>query len=254
MANFQSCFRTTFIEFYQSLDGAPSRRGKQFESFVKWFFKTDPEWSTQVDQVWLWDEYPERWGIDCGIDLVFRHKNGETWAVQAKCYSSDHVITKQDVDKFLSESNRKGIDKRLLIATTDRIGKNAIQVCDAQEKTVVRFLLSDFERAEIEYQYYEDLPRIRRKEPPKPRPHQLAAVSDVIKSFQNADRGQLIMACGTRQDLYYALDKRSVSIEKDAGPCAVIKFTVADSQGMDLCSQSTVCRTLCVFGRNGCKA
>ena len=71
--------------------------------------------------------------------------------MQAKCYAPDYYITKHDVDKFLSESNRKGIDHRLLIATTDLIGGNARQVCEAQEKPIVRFLLSDFERAELEY-------------------------------------------------------------------------------------------------------
>ncbi|EIC28452.1 DEAD/DEAH box helicase [Methylomicrobium album] len=188
----------TFLELYQGFDADPFKRGKQFERFTKWFLKNDPEWSTQVDQVWLWEEYPKRWGIDCGIDLVFQHKNGETWAVQAKCYSSNHDITKNDVDKFLSESNRAGIDKRLLIATTDRIGKNAIQVCEAQEKTVVRFLLSDFERSELEYpSHYNELYRGKRKEPPKPRPHQLEAIVSVADNFQHTERGQLIMACGT---------------------------------------------------------
>ena len=62
-----------FSNFYKSLDADPATRGKQFEHFVKWFLKADPEWATQVDQVWLWDEWPERWGMDCGIDLVFRH-------------------------------------------------------------------------------------------------------------------------------------------------------------------------------------
>lgn len=187
-----------FDTFYQSLDAEPAKRGKQFESFVKWFLKNDPEWSTQVDHVWLWEEYPERWGVDCGIDLVFRHRNGENWAVQAKCYASDYHITKHDVDKFLSESNRKDIDKRLLIATTDHIGKNAIQVCEAQEKTVVRYLLSDFDRAEIVYpSRYEDLQSARRKDPPNPHPHQLEAISAVAENFQNAASGQLIMACGT---------------------------------------------------------
>jgi hypothetical protein len=31
-------------------------------------------------------------------------------AVQAKCYSPNYEITKSDVDKFLSESNRKQIE------------------------------------------------------------------------------------------------------------------------------------------------
>ena len=70
----------SFSQFLNSFD--PETKGKQFEVFVKWFLKNDPEWSTQVDQIWLWDEYPERWGPDCGIDLVFNHKNSEVWAVQ----------------------------------------------------------------------------------------------------------------------------------------------------------------------------
>ena len=188
----------TFLELYQSLDDDPLRRGKQFERFTKWFLKNDPEWSTQVDQVWLWEEYPGRWGIDCGIDLVFQHKNGETWAVQAKCYSSNHDITKHDVDKFLSESNRKGIDKRLLIATTDRIGANARQVCDAQDKKVVHYLLSNFETADLDYPAsFAELHTAKRKDKPLPRDHQIEAIEAVAKNFQDADRGQLIMACGT---------------------------------------------------------
>jgi superfamily II DNA or RNA helicase len=187
-----------FSDFHQSLDADPGKRGKQFEHFVKWFLTADPEWSTQVDQVWLWNEYPERWGADCGIDLVFRHMNGEHWAVQAKCYSPDHDITKHDVDKFLSESNRPGISHRLLIATTDRIGANARQVCTAQEKPVVRFLLSDFERAALDYPAsFAALPQAKRKARPEPRDHQNEARTAVVQGLQSADRGQLIMACGT---------------------------------------------------------
>jgi superfamily II DNA or RNA helicase len=188
----------TFLDLYKSFDGDSGKRGKQFESFVKWFLMNEPEWASQVDQVWLWDEYPGRWGADCGIDLVFRHKNGEMWAVQAKCYSPQYSITKHDVDKFLSESNRNGISKRLLIASTDGIGANAKQVCDAQEKLVVRYLLSNFESAKVEYpSKIENLKSLKRKDPPLPRPHQLEAIEAVNNNFKNIDRGQLIMACGT---------------------------------------------------------
>ena len=187
-----------FLDFYNSLDSDPTKRGRQFERFVKWFLTTDPEWSTQIDQVWGWDEWPQRWGADCGVDLVFRHKNGELWAVQAKCYAPEYDITKHDVDKFLSESNRPIIQRRLLIATTDRIGGNAKQVCDAQDKPVVRFLLSDFERASLEYPTnFAALPQAKRKAQPQPRHHQEEAREAVVQGFRTADRGQLIMACGT---------------------------------------------------------
>ncbi len=187
-----------FSDFYNSLDSDPAKRGKQFEHFVKWFLKADPEWATQVDQVWLWDEWPQRWGADCGVDLVFRHKNGDHWAVQAKCYSPDYDITKHDVDKFLSESNRPLIQHRLLIATTDRIGNNAKQVCDAQDKPVIRFLLSDFEKSALDYPAnLSELPQAKRKSRPAPKEHQLEAIEAVVEGLKTADRGQLIMACGT---------------------------------------------------------
>lgn len=188
----------TFSDLLASFDADTGKRGKQFEHFVRWFLKNDPEWVTQVADVWLWEDYPDRWGKDCGIDLVFKHKNGETWAVQAKCYSTEYDITKHDVDKFLSESNRKGIDKRLLIATTDRIGANAKQVCDAQEKKVVRYLLSNFETADVEYPAtISELHKAKPKDKPDPREHQREAIAAVAKNFQDTDRGQLIMACGT---------------------------------------------------------
>ena len=114
--------------------------GKQFERFVKWFLKNDPEWSTQVDEVWSWDEWPERWGADKGIDLIFRHRNGELWAVQAKCYDPDYFVTKADMDSFLSESNRESISRRLLMASTDRIGKNAREKCAGKAKQVTRIM------------------------------------------------------------------------------------------------------------------
>jgi len=187
----------TFDEFLSSFN-LDNNKGTQFEHFVKWFLKNDPEWITQVDEVWLWDEYPDRWGPDCGVDLVFRHKNGETWAVQAKCYDTKYSINKKDVDTFLSESSRQGIDKRLLIASTDQVGRNARQVCQAQEKPVTLYLHANFDKAAIDYPSdMSQLSSAKRKELPAPRDHQTKAIEDVIQGFETDDRGQMIMACGT---------------------------------------------------------
>jgi predicted helicase len=188
----------SFADLLATFDPDAGKRGRQFEHFVKWFLKNDPEWATQVDEVWLWQDYPGQWGRDCGIDLVFRDKNQGTWAVQAKCYSPYYEITKSDVDKFLSESNRKQINHRLLIVTTDRIGANARQVLDAQEKSVVRYHLTHFETAAVDYpDSIERLSVGKRKPPPQPRPDQIEAIENVISGFRTADRGQLVMACGT---------------------------------------------------------
>jgi superfamily II DNA or RNA helicase len=191
----------SFSEFLASIyrDG---NDGKQFEMFVKWFLTHDPEWKTQVAEVWLWDEYPDKWGnhIDLGTDLVFRDKNGDLWAVQAKCYAETTDIDMGHVDSFLSDSSRKSISKRLLITSTNRLGRNAREKIRRQEgeKPVVLFMREHFEQAEVDYpKDYRDLHKVKKKPRPSARDHQKAAIKDVVKGFKKADRGQLIMACGT---------------------------------------------------------
>ena len=74
----------TFDEFYESLPKDSNKRGEYFEKvFVPWFLKTDPEWSSQVKEVWLWDDYPHRCSKDCGIDLVYEDAQGKHWTTQS---------------------------------------------------------------------------------------------------------------------------------------------------------------------------
>ncbi len=205
----------TFDEFYASLDPDVGTRGKQFEKFVKWFLKIDPTWATQVNEIWLWNEYPKRWGADCGIDLIFTHKNGKTWAVQSKCVSPNNDIKKSEIDSFLSESNDSKIDGRLLIASTDGIGKNAQQVIHRQEKQVVCFLLEQFRQSEIEFpSSMEDLNQGKRKDKKTPRPHQIEAIEKVSAGLRTEDRGQVLMACGTGKTLTSLWIKEKIKAEQ----------------------------------------
>ena len=188
---------TTFEEFISTFD-VENSKGKQFEKFCKWFLENDPVWKSQVKRVWLWDDWPGRWGADLGIDLVFQHANGDIWAVQAKCYKQIYPVTKNDMDSFLSESNRPQIQQRLLMASTDIIGPNARKVCAGQDKKVTFQLYSDFLDSKLDFP--KDISKLGKAKllpKPKPRPHQANAIKDVIKGFKKHDRGQMIMACGT---------------------------------------------------------
>ncbi len=53
---------STFISSFN-----PQTKGKQFEVFVKWFLENDPVWKSEVDKVWLWDDYPDRWEKDIAL-------------------------------------------------------------------------------------------------------------------------------------------------------------------------------------------
>ena len=82
--------------------------GRDFERLCKWLLDNAPEYRSQLRRVWLWQDWPGRWGVDAGIDLVAEDREGGLWAVQAKHYDPAYAIKKADLDSFLSESSRPG--------------------------------------------------------------------------------------------------------------------------------------------------
>jgi predicted helicase len=176
-------------------------RGRQFEELCRWFFTNDPLFTTQLKRVWLWRDWPGRWGPDAGIDLVAKTNAGELWAIQAKAYHPAHSITKRDVDTFLSESARPEFSHRLVIGTTNQIGATARRTIEAQRVSAGLLLLADLEKSQVEWPRSPgDLrpARVRRK---RPFPHNRKAVREICHGFEKTDRGQLIMACGTGKTL-----------------------------------------------------
>lgn len=195
-----------FADLFHQLDTDDRIKGKQFERICKWFLTNDPVYKHELRRVWLWDEWPPgpggRWGIDAGIDLVAEDRTGHLWAIQAKAYNPAYRVTKRDVNKFLAESGRAVFTYRMLIATTnliDRIGERTIQ---DQEKRVTFFRLNDLEAADVDWPASPTALRPSRpRKPARPRKHQREAITKVLKGFGSADRGQLIMACGTGKTL-----------------------------------------------------
>ncbi len=179
----------------------PHVRGRQFEQLCRWYLQNAPEHRNKIKRVWLWADWPERWGVDAGIDLVAETHEGELWAIQSKAYDPAYSIKKSDVDTFLSESSRPQFAYRLLIATTDGIGDNAYRTLVEQEKPVGIALRSHLDASEVEWPSDFDSLLPARPHPKTPRPHQTEAIADVRLGFADAERGQLIMACGTGKTL-----------------------------------------------------
>ncbi len=191
----------TFDEFLRSLelDFGEAHKGKRFEVFCKWFLENDPEWSKTVETVWLWDEYPHKWQRqDLGTDLVFKDNEGQTWAVQAKCFAEHRTTTKADMNSFLADTGRKEVHRRLWLQTTNRMEARAEKTLKGQDKPVTVLTLNDFRSAQIDYpNSFSELYKAKVKQKPRPDPHQLDAIANVRAGLQNQDRGQMIMACGT---------------------------------------------------------
>ena len=95
MANFKSV-----LSYLSSLPN--DQKGHVFELYCKWYLENDPAYKNQLRRIWLWQEWPDKWGRDKGIDLIAETKRGEIWAIQAKAYDAAYSVTKQNIDTFLS--------------------------------------------------------------------------------------------------------------------------------------------------------
>lgn len=108
---------------------------------------------------------------------------------------------KADVDSFLSEAGRAVFSYRLLIATTNRLGATAKRTLDDQREPVGYLLRSQLETAPVAWPASPDDLRPRRPARKKPYPHVREAIRATVRGFKDADRGQLLMACGTGKTL-----------------------------------------------------
>jgi superfamily II DNA or RNA helicase len=174
--------------------------GHAFAQLCVWYLENAPIYRGKFDRIWLWQDWPDRWGPDCGIDIVAKTRNGDLWAVQAKAIDPSRAVSKREIDSFLSESNRPQIKFRLLIATTDNIGKYARPAIDQQEKPVGHILRWQLLTSEL--QWPSKVGGVSKSLPKRgPRPHQKHAIDSVLKGFKKNKRGRLVMACGTGKTL-----------------------------------------------------
>lgn len=174
--------------------------GRGFEWLCKWYLENAPLYRGLFRKVWRWADWPDRWGRDCGIDLIAETTDGSLWAIQCKAVSPQHHVSKSEVDSFLSESNRREISYRLLIATTDEVGHNARRTIENQSLHASLVLRGNLATADLKW------PTAlggRMSQPSRctPRPHQSVAIRKVVSGFRKHARGRLIMACGTGKTL-----------------------------------------------------
>ena len=117
--------------FREEAQGDKAALGIRFERLVKRLLTQLPLYRAQFRRVWHWSEL--NLGHDTGIDLVAEDVHGALYGIQAKCYEDGHVVSKPDVDTFLSklgeylpfEGARRAFDHGLIFSTTDAWGDNA---------------------------------------------------------------------------------------------------------------------------------
>jgi predicted helicase len=199
------------LDKYRKIAFSERDKGDRFERLMQAYLKTDPKYSNLLKNVWMWNEFPGKLdlgGGDTGIDLVALTHEGDYWAIQCKCFQEDSVINKPAVDTFLSTSSREFKNEqmqttrfahRLWISTTNKWGSNAQEAIRNQNPPVSRINLFDLIEAPVNWQKIEDGVHGEAARTPKKslRPHQKDALNKTHEHFKIADRGKLIMACGT---------------------------------------------------------
>ncbi|WP_175935869.1 DEAD/DEAH box helicase [Corynebacterium sp. Marseille-P4321] len=209
--------------------------GIAFEKLMVNFFEADPVLSAQFDEVQRWDKWRYNGGkTDTGIDLVARRKDDGKWvAIQAKFYKDSTYIQKQNIDSFFeasghsfeTESAVEHFVHRYIISTTDKWSKNAEEALENQQIPTSRIGYSQIAESPVNWDVVfpgsEMQVHLTRRETFEPRPHQQAAIKNVMSGFQSHDRGKLIMACGTGKT-FTALRLAEQVAEENGGRARVL--------------------------------
>ncbi|MCS6943790.1 MAG: DEAD/DEAH box helicase family protein, partial [Geminocystis sp.] len=109
--------------------------------------------------------------------------------------------SKKDIDSFLAASGKKEFSHRIIICTSQRpLSKNLEKPLQNQTKPVNILTVYDLEKSSIDWSkvhFKEDNYLLENLPKKQLKPHQKEAVEKVIEGFKQAERGKLIMACGT---------------------------------------------------------
>jgi len=191
----------TLLEEFRQTATSERDKGDKFERLVATYLTIDPIYKEKYSDVWLWSEWPKRHNQpDTGIDLVAQDRyTNEYTAIQCKFYNPKHTLDKSDIDSFFTASGKAPFTSRMIVSTTDRWTNHAEEALRHQTPPVTRLSVQDLADSPVDWtQFSFTRPQNLKLKPKKQLyPHQQAALEKVMAGFEKADRGKMIMACGT---------------------------------------------------------
>jgi len=176
-------------------------KGTYFEELIVTYLRHEATYRDLYSDVWTYAEWADLQGLDkrdTGIDLVAKTQGtGEYHAIQCKLFAPDHKVQKGDIDSFFTASGKKPFTRRIIVATTNHWSEHAEDALLDQQPPVSKIDLTALEESQIDWGQYQPkaAPVIKAKK--ELRPHQTNALNAAVHGLADADRGKLIMACGT---------------------------------------------------------
>ena len=189
------------LDDYRAAARTEREKGTYFEDLIRCYFRHEPKYRELYESVWTYADWAREQGKsaqDTGIDLVARTRDtNEYHAIQCKLYAEDHRVRKSDIDSFFTASGKRPFEQRIIVASTNDWTDHAEAALDDQVPPAFKIDLQDLEESQIDWSQYEPQQEPELHDRKSLRPHQAAALEDVTKGLRDADRGKLIMACGT---------------------------------------------------------
>lgn len=176
-------------------------KGTYFEELIVTYLRNEATYRDLYSDVWTYAEWADLQGLDkrdTGIDLVAKTRGTDEFhAIQCKLFAPDHKVQKGDIDSFFTASGKKPFTRRIIVATTNHWSEHAEDALLDQQPPVSKIDLTALEESQIDWGQYQPqaAPVIKAKK--ELRSHQTNALNAVVHGLADADRGKLIMACGT---------------------------------------------------------
>ena len=195
----------SLLASYRSSALTERDKGTAFEKLVAAWLVVDPVQRQRFNRVQPWRDWARSRKLDrtdTGIDLVGTVFDGGFVAIQCKFFDENRRIEKRDIDSFISASAKPEFAERLIVETT-RVpwSPNAELMLVGQAIPTMRIGLQDLLESEVDWSSFAGTGEVARREPKVLRPDQTEALNAVCLGLAKADRGKLIMACGTGKTL-----------------------------------------------------
>ena len=180
----------------------PRERGRRFEPLVADVLRTDRTFRARFREVWLWSDWPGRDGPDNWCDIVAERRDGGLTAIQCKCYGPAHTLRQGDLQSFLGRDDAR-FSELIAVATSAGRSRNLGRYLSARRTPVQLIDLFGADGTTIDWDAWLEDEGAPLEERPRRelRDHQREALEDAARGLEGADRGKLIMACGTGKTL-----------------------------------------------------
>lgn len=189
------------LERYRKDANTEREKGTYFEELIMTYLRHEATYKDLYSQVWTyadWAREQGRDGKDTGIDLVAKTSGTDEYhAIQCKFFDEDHRVQRSDIDSFFTASGKKPFTHRVIVTTTNNWGEHAEDALQGQNPPVTKIDLHDLSNSQIDWAKYKPKHDPVLKPKKELRPHQEKALKDVDAGLASAERGKMIMACGT---------------------------------------------------------